>query len=91
MVALLAFIGFYIFGICCYKVCTGFFENTSNGTKQADTITDLVPKVREKNQKIKDKMHYLAVWYKINWENWIKTLKLRISFFQSTRIEGSFD
>ena len=34
MVALLAMIGFYIFGICCYKVCTGFHESSSTETKK---------------------------------------------------------
>ena len=33
MVALLAFIGFYIFGVCCYKICTGFSEDPSNERK----------------------------------------------------------
>ena len=29
MVALIALIGFYIFGICCYEICHGFLEPTN--------------------------------------------------------------
>ena len=40
MVALLALIGFYIFGICCYEICIGFLEPTNeklNESKQCIT------------------------------------------------------
>jgi len=58
MVALLAFIGFYIFGICCYKVCTGFLESSSNETKKPNTNAG---KFRIKTEIVNDKMDYLAV------------------------------
>ena len=58
MVALLAFIGFYIFGICCYKVCTGFVESTSTKTKKPNTNPG---KFRIKTEIVNDKMDYLVV------------------------------
>ena len=59
MVALLAFIGFYIFGICCYKVCTGFLESPSNQTKKSNSKAD--EKIRIKTSIANDKMDYLVV------------------------------
>ena len=63
MVALLAMIGFYIFGICCYKVCTGFHESSSNETKKI--VPTFGPNVRknsgQKIQKTDVKVHYLSV------------------------------
>ena len=59
MVALLAFIGFYIFGVCCYKVCTGFLESPSNERKKPNTNTE---SFRIKTKIVTDKMDYLAVW-----------------------------
>ena len=66
MVALLAMIGFYIFGICCYKVCTGFHESSSNETKKIVPNFTFGSNVGgrssgEKTQKTDVKVHYLSV------------------------------
>ena len=47
MVAFLAFIGFYIFGICIYEICIGLFE---------PSIERIRKESRENNE-----MHYLII------------------------------
>ena len=48
MVAFLAFIGFYIFGICIYEICIGLFEPSIEKRIRKES--------RENNQ-----MHYLII------------------------------
>ena len=47
MVAFLAFIGFYIFGICIYEICIGLFEPS-------------IERIR-KESKENNEMHYLII------------------------------
>ena len=48
MVAFLAFIGFYIFGICIYEICIGLFEPS-------------IEKRIRKESRENNEMHYLII------------------------------